>query len=88
MCLPTLASDLYLPALAPNYAFMGPGPKFLFTSPGQSGAWACVYQPCSPNLYLLALAYDFYYRALNWHLTFLSIVVAVAVVILAIVVIS
>ena len=57
--------------------FNGPSPqfalapaKFLFTGPGQSGACACIYQPCSPNLYLLALAYDFYYRALNLHLPF------------------
>ena len=72
----------------PKFVFTGPGPKFSFTSLGQSGAWACIYQPCPLNLYLLALAYDFYYRALNLHLTFLSIVVAVAVVILAIVVTS
>ena len=61
----------------PQFAFTGPGPQFvfngtdpqsLFTGPGQSGAWACIYQPCPPNLYLLALAYDFYYRALNLHL--------------------
>ena len=72
----------------PKFVFTGPGPKFSFTSLGQSGASACIYQPCPLNFYLLALAYDFYYRALNLHLTFLSIVVAVAVVILAIVVTS
>ena len=44
----------------------GPGPQFVY--PGQSGAWTCIYQPCPPNVYLLALAYDFYYRALNFHL--------------------
>ena len=73
---------------APQFVFTDPDPKFSFTSLGQSGAWACIYQPCPLNLYLLALAYDFYYRALNLHLTFLSIVIAVAVVILAIVVTS
>ena len=72
----------------PKFVFTGPGPKFSFTSLGQSGASACIYQPCPLNFYLLALAYDFYYRALNLHLTFLSIVVAMAVVILAIVVTS
>ena len=51
-----------------RFAFTCPGPKFLFTGLGQSGTWACIYQPCPPNLYLLALAYDFYYRALNLHL--------------------
>ena len=63
----------------PQFVFNGPGlqfvftdagPKFLFTSTGLSGAWACIYQPCPPKLYLLALAYDLYYRALNLHLTF------------------
>ena len=52
----------------PQFVLTGPGPKFLFTGPGQSGAWACIYQPCPPNLYLLALAYDFYYCALILHL--------------------
>ena len=52
----------------PQFVFTGPGPKFLFTGPGQAGAWACIYQPCPPNLYLLALAYDFYYCALILHL--------------------
>ena len=52
----------------PQFVFTGPGSKFLFTRLGQSEAWACRYQPCPPNLYLLALAYDFYYRALNLHL--------------------
>ena len=45
-----------------------PWSKFLFTGLGQFEAWACRYQPCPPNLYLLALVYDFYYRALNLHL--------------------
>ena len=44
------------------------GPQFVFTGPGQPRAWACIYQPCPPNLYLLALAYDLYYRTLNLHL--------------------
>ena len=61
----------------PQFVFNGTGaqfvftdldPKFLFIAPGQSGAWACIYQPCPPNLYLLALAYDFYYCALILHL--------------------
>ena len=52
----------------PKFVFTGPGSKFLFTGLGLSEAWACRYQPCPPNLYLLALAYDFYYRALNLHL--------------------
>ena len=51
-----------------QFVFTGPGSKFLFTGLGQSEAWACRYQPYPPNLYLLALAYDFYYRALNLHL--------------------
>ena len=53
----------------PQSVFTGPGPQFVFVDPGQSVAWACIYQPCPPNLYLLALVYDFYYRALNLHLT-------------------
>ena len=52
----------------PQFVFTGPGSNFLFTRLGQSKAWACRYQPCPPNLYLLALAYGFYYRALNLHL--------------------
>ena len=56
------------PGPVPQFVFTGPGPKFLFNGPSQSGAWACMYQPCPPNSYLLALAYDFYYRALNLHL--------------------
>ena len=66
----------------PQFVFTDPGPKFVFTGPGQSGGWAFIYQHCPANLYLLALAYDFYYRALNLHLP------SIAVVILAIVVIS
>ena len=85
LCFPALAPNLYLTALAPNFLFTDPSPKFLFTGLGQCGAWAGIYQSCPPTLYLLVLAYDFYYRALNLHL---SIVVAVTVVILAIVVIS
>ena len=54
----------------PQFVFIGPGSKFLFTGPGQSGAWASMYQHCPPNLYLLNRAYDFYYRALNLHLPF------------------
>ena len=69
----------------PQFVFNGTSPQFLFTGPGQSGAWACIYQPCPPNLYLLALTYDFYYCALILHL---PIVVAVTVVKLAIVVTS
>ena len=42
-----------------QFVFTGPGSKFLFTRLGQSEAWACRYQSCPPNLYLLALAYDF-----------------------------
>ena len=52
----------------PKFVLTGPGPKFLFIGPGQSGTWACIYQLCPANLYLLALAYDFYYRALYLHL--------------------
>ena len=52
----------------PQYVFNGSGPQFVFTSPGQSGPWAWLYQHCPPNLYLLALAHDFYYSALNLHL--------------------
>ena len=59
----------------PQFVFNGSGPQFVFTKPGpkfsgpaQSEAWACRYQPCPPNLYLLALACDFYYRVLNLHL--------------------
>ena len=52
----------------PKFVFTGLSPKFFFNGPRQSKAWACRYQPCPPNLYLLALAYDFYYRALNLHL--------------------
>ena len=52
----------------PQYVFNGSGPQFVFTSPGQSGPWACLYQHCPPNLYLLALAHDFYYSALNLQL--------------------
>ena len=55
-------------ALGPKFVFTDPGSKFLFTRLGQSEAWACRYQPRPPNLYLLALAYDFYYHALNLHL--------------------
>ena len=51
----------------PQFVFTGPGSKFLFTGLDQSEVWACRYQPRPPNLYLLALAYDFYYRALNLH---------------------
>ena len=51
-----------------KFVFTGPGPRFLFTSLGQSGAWASIYQPCLPNLYLLLLANDFYHRALNLYL--------------------
>ena len=52
----------------PKFVFTGPGPEFLYTSLGQSKAWACMYQPWPPNLYLLAMAHDFYYRAVNLHL--------------------
>ena len=52
----------------PQFVFTDPGPKFVFTGLGQSEAWACIYKPCSPNLYLLSLAYEFYYCALNLHL--------------------
>ena len=52
----------------PQFVFTGPGSKFLFAGLGQSEAWACRYQPSPPNLHLLALAYDIYYRALNLHL--------------------
>ena len=52
----------------PQFVFTDPGPKFLFTGPGQSGACACIYQPCPPNLHLLVLPYDFYYCALILHL--------------------
>ena len=61
----------------PKFVFDGPGPQFVFTDPrfkflftglGQSEVWAYRYQPCPPNLYLLALACDFYCRALNLHL--------------------
>ena len=80
---PGLRPFAWSPALAltagpgPQFVFTGPGPQFVFTGPGskslftglgQSEAWACRYQLCPPNLYLLALAYDFYYRALNLHL--------------------
>ena len=51
-----------------QFVFNGTGPQFLFTGPGQSGAWGYIYQPCPPSLYLLALTYDFYYRALILHL--------------------
>ena len=54
--------------LGSKFLFTGPGSKFLSTGLGQSETWACRYQPCPPNLYLLALTYDFYYRALNLHL--------------------
>ena len=54
------------PGPGTNFVFTGPGPQFVY--PGQSGAWTCIYQPCPPNVYLLALAYDFYYLALNFHL--------------------
>ena len=68
----------------PKSVFTGPGPKFLLTGPGRSGAWACIYQPCSLDLFLLALAYDFYYRALNLHLPSIVVAAVVAAVILAI----
>ena len=55
----------------PKISIYWPGPKFLFTGLGQSGTLACMYQPYPPNLYLLALAYDFYYCALNLHLPYL-----------------
>ena len=51
-----------------KFVYTSPDPKFLFTGIRLAGGWACIYQPCPPNLYLLALAYDFYYRALNLHL--------------------
>ena len=65
------------PGPGPQFVFTSPGPQFVFTGSGfkslftrlgQSQAWSCRYQPCPSNLYLLALAYDFYYRALNLHL--------------------
>ena len=53
----------------PKFVFTCPDPKFLFTGPAQFVGWACIYLPCLPsNLYLLGLAYDFYYLALNLHL--------------------
>ena len=66
-----------VPGPGPQFVFNGPGTQFVFTDPGskfvftglgQSEAWACIYKPCSPNLYLLSLAYDLYYCALNLHL--------------------
>ena len=52
----------------PQFVFTDSGPKFVFTRPSQYGAWTCIYQPCPTNLYLLALAYNLYYRALNLYL--------------------
>ena len=51
-----------------QFVLTDPGSKFLFIDPGQSRTWACIYQLCPANLYLLALAYDYYYRALYLHL--------------------
>ena len=60
----------------PQFVFNGPGPQFVFTDPGPKVLFTCPGQPLHiptlhpppANLYLLALAYDFYYRAPNLHL--------------------
>ena len=80
-------SPIVFTGSCPKFVFISSFTKFLVTKPGQSRAWACIYLPCHPNLYLLALVNDFCYPALNCHL-FLIVVLAVVVVILAIVVIS
>ena len=63
-----------------KFIFTSPDPQFVFTSPGphlvltpnlylsvQLNAWVCIYLPCLPNLYLLALAYNLYaHRLLSW----------------------
>ena len=71
----------------PKFVFTGPGPKFLFTGPGQSGAWACIYQ-LVPQFVFTSSGLRFLLPCSEFAFTFLSIVVAVAVVILAIVVFS
>ena len=71
----------------PKFVFTGPGPKFLFTGPGQSGAWACIYQ-LVPQFVFTGSGLQLLLPCSEFAFTFLSIVVAVAVVILAIVVIS
>ena len=76
--LPALAPNLSLTALASNFNFPALAPiciyqpwhQMFFTNSCQSRAWACIYQPCHLNLYLLALVYDLYYRVLNFHLLF------------------
>ena len=57
----TLAPNLNLPALAPNFYL----PVLVSPKPGLTDSNIA---PPPPNLYLLALAYDFYYRAPNLHL--------------------
>ena len=64
----------------PKFVFTGPGPQFVFTGPGPNFYYPALVRPkpeladtnlAHPpplNLYLLALAYDFYYGALNLHL--------------------
>ena len=72
----------------PKLVFTGPGPKLLFTGLGQSGAWACIYQPCSPKFVFTGPGQRFLLPCPEFAFTFLSIVVAVAAIILAMLVIS
>ena len=59
--LPALAPNLYLPALAPNICL----PVLAYPEPGLAYT-----NLVPPYLYLLGLAYDFYYRAMNLYLPF------------------
>ena len=52
----------------PQLCIYLPSRQIFIYRPGQSRAWTCIYQRRPPNLYLLALVYDFYYRALNLYL--------------------
>ena len=56
---PALATNFYLPALTSNLCLPARAPNLYLPALALAGAWACIYQPCPPNLYLLALAYDF-----------------------------
>ena len=53
--------NLFLPALTPNLCL----PQICIYRLNPS--WVCIYWPCLPNLYLLALVYDLYaLRLLSW----------------------
>ena len=61
--LPALVPNLYLPARAPNLHLPALTPNLCLPQISiyrLNPASVCIYRPCLPNLYLLALAYDLY----------------------------